>query len=80
MFNEKERKEQLTIMYKAYKSEYLPDKIISQEKLMIEQAKKEAREEFVERLKQEKRYDYRGNKVVDIRNINKLLKEYEVTL
>jgi hypothetical protein len=55
--------------------------IISQEKLMIEQAKKEAREEFVEKLIDKIYYvttGYDRSRAVYWIDIDKLLKEYEV--
>jgi hypothetical protein len=57
MFDEKKRREELNellcqLLSMRNNDNYrVLDKIISQEKLMIAQAKKEAREEFVEKLK-----------------------------
>jgi hypothetical protein len=53
---------------------YFAERIISQEKAMIEQAKKEAVKEFAEKLKSGHKY---MNDVVSILDIDKLLKEYE---
>jgi len=82
MFNEEERKKELieiTYLLSFFKDRYEKaiDLIISQEKSMIEQAKKEVREEFAVKLKDEMRYDYHECKVIDVKVIDKLLKEYE---
>jgi hypothetical protein len=77
MFNEEERKEELnqTIYLSGDIScDDILDEIISQEKLMIEQIKKEAVKEFAEKLKSGHKY---MNDVVSILDIDKLPKEYE---
>jgi hypothetical protein len=86
-FDEKKRREELNellcqLLSMRNNDNYrVLDKIISQEKLMIEQAKKEAREEFAERLGE--LYDIKayGDWTIEKVNlsirINGLLKEYE---
>jgi hypothetical protein len=75
MFDEKKRREELLDMtdlhsYFIDKHEKAIDIIISQEKLMIAEAKKDAREEFVKELKILKTMDRDFY-------IDKLLKRYE---
>jgi hypothetical protein len=76
MFSEKERLKKIKkiCLSSAFPGKESFDKIISQEKSMIEQAKKEAVKEFAEKLKSGHKY---MNDVVSILDIDKLLKQYE---
>jgi hypothetical protein len=87
MFNELERKEEIKSLFRDDKDAYgKPHKImskcnliVSQEKSMIEQAKKEAREEFAVKLRCLSFWKNNPDrKIILESDINKLLKEYEV--
>jgi hypothetical protein len=79
MFDWEERKKEIKVicLSSAFPGKESFDKIISREKLILEQAKKEAVKEFAEKLKSGHKY---MNDVVSILDIDKLLKEYEVTI
>jgi hypothetical protein len=87
MFDDSKRHSELKVLMNKVGIELLsPDwfryQIISQEKSMIAQAKKEAREEFAEKIKQlyiTPEIDNTDNIYLNIMNkiLDKLLKEYE---
>jgi len=75
MFNAEERKKELEILCNEYKPGLnTVAEIISQEKSMIEQAKKEAREEFAEKLKN--KVQYITMDIVDFQDVKNILKSY----
>ncbi len=81
VFNEEERRKELFKIGFQTQQKSISDmvnKIISQEKSMIDQAKKEAVKEFAEKLKC---YSFwlsnPNNKIIYTSKIDKLLKEYE---
>lgn len=83
MFDEIERQKELKRLYASASNEVTFNdfllKIAMQEKLIIEQAKKEAREEFSEKLKLFGFWkDDCNTVIIYTTDINNLLKEYEV--